>query len=49
MDKKPKLSSKKVWLGIGAAVLIILLIVWLTVANLAGDTDVAAMIPLLPL
>lgn len=47
MDKKPKLSSKNVWLGIGAAILIILLIVWLTVANLSGDTDVAAMIPVI--
>ncbi len=40
MSKK----SQKIWLGIGAALLIILLIVWLTVAFLAGDTDVAAFI-----
>lgn len=40
MSKK----SQKIWLGIGAALLIILLIVWLTVAFLAGDTDVAASI-----
>lgn len=46
MDKKPRLSAKNVWIGIGAAVLIILLIVWLTGATLAGDTDVAAFIPL---
>lgn len=45
MSKKPKLSSKNVWLAIGAAVLIILLLVWLTVASLTGDTDVAAMLP----
>lgn len=30
---------------IGVIVLIILLIVWLTVADFTGDTDVAAMIP----
>lgn len=35
------------WIGIGAIVLIILLIVWLTIADLWGDTDVAANIPLL--
>jgi len=40
MSKK----SQKIWLGIGAALLIIHLIVWLTVAFLAGDTDVAAFI-----
>ncbi len=40
MSKK----SQKIWLAIGAALLIILLIVWLTVAFLAGDTDVAAFI-----
>lgn len=32
------------WVGIGAIILIILLIVWLTIADLWGDTDVAAMI-----
>ncbi len=32
------------WVGIGAIVLIVLLIVWLTIADLWGDTDVAAMI-----
>lgn len=40
MSKK----SQKIWLAIGATLLIILLIVWLTVAFLAGDTDVAAFI-----
>lgn len=44
MDKKPHISSKHVWLAVGAAVLIILLLVWLTVASLTGDTDVAAFI-----
>lgn len=35
-------KALKVWLGIGVVVLIILLIVWLTIADLWGDTDVAA-------
>lgn len=30
------------WISIGAIALIILLIVWLTIADLWGDTDVAA-------
>jgi len=30
------------WLVIGVVVLIVLLLVWLTVADLFGDTDVAA-------
>lgn len=30
------------WLVVGVAVLIVLLIIWLTVADLSGDTDVAA-------
>lgn len=44
MTKKSKRSSRQIWIAIGAAVLIILLIIWLTVADLAGDTDVAAFI-----
>ncbi len=43
-DKKNK--TKQIWLAIGAVFLIILLIIWLTVADLMGDTDVAAFIPL---
>lgn len=42
MSKKN--SRTNVWLIIGAVVLIILLIFWLTWADLLGDTDVAAMI-----
>ncbi len=38
-------SKSKVWLVIGVIVLIILLFVWLTVADFFGDTDVAAFIP----
>jgi len=36
--------TTNVWIAIGAAVLIVLLIVWLTFASLMGDTDVAAAI-----
>lgn len=36
--------NRNIWLSIVAAFLIILLIVWLTVAMASGDTDVAAMI-----
>lgn len=37
-------SATSVWVAIGAVVLIILLILWLTIADFSGDTDVAAMI-----
>lgn len=43
MSDKEK-SRISVWLIIGVVVLIVLLIVWLTVADLFGDTDVAAAI-----
>lgn len=45
MSKKPRLSRTNIWLAIGAAILIILLLIWLTFASLTGDTDVAACIP----
>ncbi len=35
-------SGATIWLVIGVVVLIILLILWLTIADLWGDTDVAA-------
>lgn len=41
-DKKNKKTS--LWVAIGAIILIILLLLWLTFADFAGDTDVAAMI-----
>ncbi|MCI9607763.1 MAG: hypothetical protein HFJ94_06280 [Muribaculaceae bacterium] len=40
-DKKPKTSA---WLIIGVLVLIALLIVWLTVADFTGNTDVNAVV-----
>ncbi|MCI9286159.1 MAG: hypothetical protein HFJ91_10335 [Muribaculaceae bacterium] len=43
MSDKEK-SRVNVWLVIGALVLIALLLLWLTMADLFGDTDVAAMI-----
>lgn len=42
-----KKTNRNIWLSIGAALLIILLLVWLFVAFLGGDTDVAAFIPAL--
>ncbi|MEE0978939.1 MAG: hypothetical protein UH625_05990 [Muribaculaceae bacterium] len=41
-------KSYSLWAAIGAVVLIVLLIIWLTVADMFGDTDVAAfMLPAL--
>lgn len=40
-------NNVSLWVGIGAIILIILLLVWLTIADFAGDTDVAAFIPFL--
>lgn len=40
-----KKTSRNIWISIGAVVLIILLLAWLFVAFLGGDTDVAAFIP----
>jgi ABC-type cobalt transport system substrate-binding protein len=37
-------SSTNIWLIIGVVVLIALLLIWLTVADFFGDTDVAAMV-----
>lgn len=36
-----KKSKTDVWLVAGLIVLIVLLLIWLTVADLLGDTDVA--------
>lgn len=44
MSDKKKQSNTDLWLAIGALFLIILLIIWLTVADFLGDTDVAAFI-----
>ena len=44
MARNNKRTSKSIWVAIGAIFLIILLIIWLTVADLSGDTDVAAFI-----
>ncbi len=44
MSSKRKNNKAQTWLVIGACVLIALLLVWLTMADLWGDTDVAAMI-----
>ncbi|MDE5837630.1 MAG: hypothetical protein K2K52_05225 [Paramuribaculum sp.] len=42
MNDSRKKSPKNIWVVIGAVVLIILLIAWLTVAMFSGDTDVSA-------
>lgn len=39
-----KKSKTNVWLVVGVIVLIVLLLLWLTVADFLGDTDVAAYI-----
>ena len=44
MDDSKRKVRPNLWLIIGAVVLIILLLLWLTFADLAGDTDVAAQI-----
>lgn len=44
-NSRRRLSNGKLWLAIGVAVLVILLLLWLTFADLLGDTDVAAFIP----
>lgn len=48
-DKKYYGRGTSFWLIVGAIVLIILLLLWLTIADFWGDTDVAACLtPLLP-
>lgn len=41
-DKRSRRNRTSVWVAIGAIFLIILLILWLTFADLTGNTDVAA-------
>lgn len=43
MSEKTK-SGVGLWVVIGVVVLIILLMLWLTIADIFGDTDVAAFI-----
>lgn len=45
MSERKTKSGTTLWLAIGVVVLIILLMLWLTIADLLGDTDVAAFIP----
>lgn len=44
-DKKSRTSA---WVVVGTIVLIVLLLIWLTYADLLGDTDVAAFAPSSP-
>lgn len=43
-SKNQRISRPSAWLVVGVIVLIILLIIWLTIADLWGDTDVVAMV-----
>ncbi|MDE6127218.1 MAG: hypothetical protein K2G30_09715 [Muribaculaceae bacterium] len=46
-DEKGRRGNRtSVWLLFGVGILILLLLVWLTIADFWGDTDVAAMINL---
>lgn len=45
LERSKRRNRTNLWIGIGAIILIVLLLVWLTIADLWGDTDVAAMIP----
>ncbi len=42
--KNEKRNHVSVWLAIGAIFLIVLLILWLTVADLTGNTDVTTLL-----
>ena len=44
MSEKKSKSGTTVWLVVGVVVLIILLFLWLTIADFFGDADVAAAI-----
>ena len=41
-------GKTSMWIYFGVGILILLLIVWLTIADFNGDSDVAAMITALP-
>lgn len=50
MDRDNRRQKKtQMWISIGAVVLIILLILWLTIADIWGDTDVNAIVNLMPM
>ena len=42
MNDSRRKRPKNLWMAIGAVILIILLIAWLTIAMFSGDTDVSA-------
>lgn len=46
MASDKKINPRQLWMWVGVVVLILLLVAWLTIAFLAGDTDVAASIRL---
>ena len=44
MSERKTKSGTTLWLAIGVVVLIILLMLWLTIADLLGDNELAAFI-----
>lgn len=44
LERRERKDRRSFWLYIGVGILILLLIVWLTIASLWEDTDVAAAI-----
>lgn len=44
MSGKESSNKISIWLVIGVIVLIVLLFLWLTIADIFGDTDVAAFV-----
>ena len=46
VKKANKKNRACVWMLFGVGILILLLLVWLTIADFWGDTDVAAMVNL---
>ena len=49
MDKKNRMNKNSFWVAVGAIVLIILLLGWMGMALFTGDTDVNAILSMLPM
>jgi len=44
MERNKKRRNTALWISIGAIILILLLLVWLTMTDMWGNTDVAAVV-----
>lgn len=44
VDKRQRKNRTSIWMLFGVGILILLLLVWLTIADFWGDTDVAAFV-----